>query len=430
MSKIWLIIQREYLTRVRKKSFIIMTFLGPLLFACLWLLPFWLATEGGEQKTIEVLDESEMFIGKFQNNDEVKFVYIDGSLDSAKMTYKSSGFDGLLYIPRLDVNNPEGINFFSKNSPSLSVLSSIEEKIERVIENYRLKSLGIDKAEIEALAPHISIHTVSLTDEGEQENNAIVASAVGYIFSFMIYMFIFMYGSQVMRGVIEEKTNRIVEVIISSVKPFQLMMGKILGVAAVVLTQLVLWTALSTVAIQIISTMLGVQETAQQISMEQAGDISSLSGDMGEIYKAIMQLSFAKIIGSFIFFFLGGYLLYASLFAAIGSAVDSDTDSQQFMLPITIPLIFALISLSGVIRDPDSDFAFWMSIIPFTSPIVMVMRVPFGVDTWELLLSMALLVIGFIWTTYIAGRIYRIGILMHGSKVNYQTLVKWFKTKN
>jgi ABC-2 type transport system permease protein len=436
MGKIGLIIKREYLTRVRKKSFIIMTILGPLLFACLLIVPIWLTSMDGEEKVIEVLDESGYFREEFSKVGGLHFEFIDESVLDAKQRVPQSHKYGLLYIPPFDIDQPSGIVFFSEKHPSMDVLFSIENVIQSRVENLKLKRSGLDKETLESLKTRVKVQTINLSEEGEKEGHAVVASAVGYIFSFMIYIFIFVYGAQVMRGVIEEKSNKIIEVVISSVKPFQLMMGKILGVAGVVLTQFVLWILLTSMISGFLGA--GLQTPAQTVALS-SGSMASAGlpeadmqahGEWDQFWSALLGFDFGLIILSFGFYFIGGYLLYAALFAAVGSAIDNDSDSQQFVVPITIPLMLSIIVLSAVIKDPDSPLAFWMSIIPFTSPVVMMMRVPFGVPVWELVLSMILLTLGFIFTTWMASRVYRIGILMTGSKVNYKTLWKWLKMNN
>ena len=438
MSKIGLIIQREYWTRVRKRSFLIMTVLGPLLFAGIVVVPAWLGSrDSSDEKVIAVIDESGLGLGEQLEagsvDGSIRYEHVNISLDEAKADIPQDNRYGLLYIPSVDVNNPKGINFFSEGSPSLSIQSSIERALKEPLRDIKLKESNISKETLERLNTNVAINTVNLTDGGsEQQGSAGVASGVGYISAFLIYMFIFLYGAQVMRGVIEEKTSRIIEVIISSVRPFQLMMGKIIGVASVGLTQFLLWVVLtmliaglglSLFAGDMTANMQGAtpEEIASQMPAEQAAQVEAVTGMMG----AIGTVDIPLILGCFVFYFLGGYLLYSALFAAVGSAADSDTDTQQFMLPVAAPLIFSIVTLAAVLNEPDGTLAFWMSMVPFTSPVTMMMRIPFGVPTWQLLLSMALLVVGFVFTTWVAAKIYRIGILTYGSKINYKTIGKW-----
>jgi len=428
MNKILLIISREYLSRVRKKSFIIMTFLGPVLISGIWLVPIWLAERGVEEKKIQVYDESGLFLNSFNNSNKFNFEIITGDVEEKKQEVRDEVYDALLVIPKIDIYDPKNIELFTQSSPGMDLVQSVERMIEDQIVALKMEESGIDKKDLDKIKTDISLGTINLTETGEQESNTGASMGAGLLFTFMIYMFIFVYGVQVMRGVIEEKSNKIVEVIISSVKPFQLMLGKISGVAAVVITQLLLWIGLSALILLVVTTMTGFDIEAAQMNPESVAQGNAM---VGKIAGSILKLEISKILGSFVFYFLGGYLFYAALFAAVGSAVDSDSDTQQFMLPITIPLILGLvISTSVVINDPHGSIAFWASMIPFTSPIVMMMRVPFDVPLWELLLSMFFLIIGFVGTTWIAGRIYRVGILMHGTKVNYKVLGKWFFMKS
>ncbi len=447
MSKIWLIIQREYLTRVRKKSFIIMTLLTPLLLATFMILPGVLITMSGDTETVMVLDESGLFENKLKNQKDLQFIPLSGSLEQAKTVYQETDNTALLYIPNISIDNPKDITLYGKKNTSFQTQVRLENVLEKEIENQRFLASGLDRATLDKIEANVKLNTINLSGEGEKDNNAIVTSIAGVVGAVIIYFFIFMYGVQIMRGVIEEKTSRIVEVMISSVKPFQLMMGKIMGIAAVGLTQFLLWIILSFVAVTGVSAVFGVdaapspaaqfaagqvaaqgQEESEndEAAVENASKDNEIANTINDVKQSVANLNIALIFGCFLFYFLGGYLLYGSLFGAIGAAVDNETDTQQFMMPITIPLIISFImSYSVVLKNPDGPVAFWMSIIPFTSPIVMMVRVPFGVPAWQLLLSMGLLVAGFIFTTWIASRIYRVGILMYGKKINYKELSKW-----
>jgi ABC-2 type transport system permease protein len=422
-----------------------MTILGPVLFGGMFAAIIWMGTREGDEKIIEVVDESGLFEDKFLETDALKFVYTKTNVEEAKEELKDSERFGILHIPELDLENPKNIAFFSESSPGIDLVSSLEKTIKNEIEDIKLQQSGIDAQTLASLKTAVSIATIKLTDAGEKEANTTVAAFIGYVSAFIIYMFVFIYGAQVMRGVIEEKSNRIVEVIISSVKPFQLMVGKIIGIAAVVLTQMALWIILTTGVTTVIGSVMGPEVAQKEMQdaenmnaiMTESGLENGASGDVTEannlyarMISGISSMNFFNIVGSLIFYFLGGYLLYAALFAAVGSASESDADTQQFMFPITIPLIIAIASLAAVLKDPHGSLAFWLSVVPFTSPVVMMMRIPFDVPVWEQLLSMALLVLGFLFTTWLAGRIYRIGILMHGAKVNYRTLGKWLLMKN
>lgn len=430
MHKIWLIFKREYLVRVRKKSFIIMTLLAPLLLAAFMVIPIFLATVSDKTDVIAVLDESGLFAQKFKSTPDRLFIPVQGDLESQKTEFLTSEKTALLYIPKLNLDNPDGIRLYSKTNASINSKLAIESSLRKEIEAIKFEKSGINQQVLDQIKTDIAVSTINLSQEGEKDNNAFVTSGAGYAGAFLIYMFIFIYGVQIMRGVIEEKTNRIVEVIISSVKPFQLMMGKILGIAAVGLTQFVLWIVLSTVVTSAVTAQFK-DELMPPASTEAAGG-PQVSADpiknkgTTEIFKAIGSLNIPLLLGCFVFYFLGGYLLYGALFGAVGAAVDNETDTQQFMLPITIPLIISfVVAQTVIIKNPDGPVAFWMSVIPFTSPIAMMLRLPFGVPVPELLLSMALLILGFICTTWVAARIYRVGILMYGKKVNYRELSKW-----
>jgi ABC-2 type transport system permease protein len=432
MNKIGLIIRREYLTRVRKKSFIIMSIVGPLLFGLIMVIPIWLASRESDEKVIEILDESGYFSGKFEGTGTVSFTYLDNTLEDAKNELNSKNSYGLLHVPEFDLDNPKGITFYAEKNPSIEIQSSLERILRNEIEDIKLSRSGIDKEELDKIKADVDLNIINLTEKGEKEGNVGVATAAGYLAALLIYFFVFLYGIQTLRGVIEEKTSRIVEVIISSVKPFQLMMGKIIGIGAVGLTQFLLWVILSVIIYQGALSYYGADiSKAQQTELTQNAASSPNSDiEIQVIIDSINTLNFPLLLGTFLFYFLGAYLFYGSLFAAVGSAVDNDADAQQFQLPITLPLIFSIMLLAAIIRDPHGDLAFWSSIIPFTSPVVMMMRIPFDPPVWHIILSMVCMVLGFIFTTWLAGRIYRIGILMHGAKVNYKILAKWLMMRN
>jgi ABC-2 type transport system permease protein len=432
VDKILLIIRREYLTRVRKRSFIVMSVLGPILFGLMFVIPIWLASREGDEKVIEVLDESGYFKDRMQQLGNIRFEHIDFSVAEAKQRVGNDSKYGLLYVPAFDLEQeaPPGITFFGPNNPSIEVQSELERFLKREIEDLKLERSGIDKERLDKIKTRIRINTINLTEEGEREGDTGIATAVGYFASLLIYFFIFLYGVQTVRAVVEEKSNRIVEVIISSVKPFQLMMGKIIGIGAVGLTQFILWVLLTGLIYAGAQSYFNIDAPPQQVGMMSPQTMADTNADAQAIFEKIGTINFPFIIGVFIFYFLGAYLFYGSLFAAVGSAVDNDSDAQQFQLPITLPLIFSIIILAAILREPNGSLAFWTSMVPFTSPVVMMMRIPFDPPAWQIALSMALLVIGFIATTWLAGRIYRIGILMHGSKVNYRILWKWLIMKH
>jgi len=441
--KILFILKREYLTRVKKKSFIVMTIIGPILMAALMIAPGLLAKYDNKKvKTIAVIDDSMIFYKSLPNSQYIKFDYIEHqTIDKFQKNFPNTDYYALLFIPK-NILASEKVQLFSDKQPGIDVKMQIINTLADNIEKIKLLKKNIDVDVLKSVKTDIKLDTIKWTDDGETEKTSTEISMVlSFVTGFLIYFFIFLYGAQVMRGVVEEKSNRIVEVIISSIKPFKLMMGKILGIALVGLTQFILWVIL-TFALVNISQMVFMSEP-EYIQQEQAQSIlSTKQSTTQEIGKNInMQevkdmLSVAKaidwgvILSSFLFFFIGGYLLYASLFAAIGSAVDSEADTHQFMMPITIPLIISIVMLQSIITNPDGPIAFWGSIIPLTSPIIMMARIPFGVPYWQVFLSMGILVITFLLTTKLAAKIYRTGILMYGKKVNYRELWKWLRYKN
>ncbi len=438
MKNILLVLQREYLVRVKKKSFIIMTFLTPFLFVGFYAVMIWIAIGSTESKTVEVLDESGLFINQFKETDELKFSYINESLDSAKAAFttnKESGVNALVFIPKDVLDKPEDVRIYAAKNVSLDLKGDIEKTIERQIENIKLTEAGITRKIIEDARVNVQSETIALNEEGEKSSSSGAATIIGGICAFMIYLSVFVYGTQVMRGVTEEKTSRIVEVIISSVKPYQLMMGKIVGVALVGLTQFVLWILLTVLFVSAAGYAFkdrigdNPQAKIEQVQKNMpAGQAVAAAGDdnpVAGVLEAVNSLNIPYIIACFLFYYLGGYLFYSALFGAVGAAVDNDADTQQFMLPITMPIIISFFFAQFALRDPDGPLAFWASIVPFTSPIVMMVRVPFGVPAWELALSMVLLVLGLMGTVWLAARIYRIGILMYGKKVSYKELGKW-----
>ncbi|WP_080240219.1 ABC transporter permease [Spirosoma rigui] len=437
MKIIFLIIKREYLVRVRKKSFLVMTILGPLLIAAFYGLAGWAAISSIDQKKVQVVDESGQFTGKFKNSSSLLFTFVKTPITAAKKAFPKSGNDVLVYIPKDVLSDSKGVQLFAEKGVSFDIKSGIERTIEKEIENVKLTQSGITRKVIEDAKVDVDAQTISLSDEGEKQSSTGAASVIGLLCALLIYITVMIYGMQVMRGVVEEKTNRIIEVIISSVKPFQLMMGKILGVGLVGLTQFMLWILLSVGITSAGTAIFGSKFTERptvqnqvQAQINQQGDVSpkvtkAASNPVSTFISSVQNLNLPLIIGCFLFYFLGGYLLYSALYGAIGAAVDNETDTQQFMLPVTMPIIFSFIIAQFVLRDPDSSLAFWASIVPFTSPIIMMVRLPLGVPAWQLVLSMTLLVIGFIGTTWLAARIYRVGILMYGKKPTYKELSKW-----
>lgn len=434
MSKIGLIIEREYKTRVLKKSFILLTLLTPVLLVALMLVPLWLSTIKDDTKQhIVVIDKSGMYEAALQSNELYTFDFTDRPLDTIRNTvYEKSELTGILYISGNLATDTAQVILYSDKQAKMETVSYLSGLLDNYVEDQKIAAYNIPNLRemVENSRTNINITTVKWDEDGkEQKSSAELALTIGILSAFIIYMFILIYGGQVMSGVIQEKTNRIVEVIVSSVKPFELMMGKIIGIALVGLTQMLLWVVL-TVGL---STILGGSLFAasdmndlQAVSGMQAGQALPSSDNMAaEIYGMLSGYDFVQLLVMFVLYFLGGYLLYASLFAAVGSAVESETDTNQFSLPLSIPIIFALYAAIYSAQNPDGPLAFWCSLIPFTSPIVMLVRIPFGVPAWQLILSFAILVLSFAGTTWMAGKIYRTGILMYGKKNSWKEMWKW-----
>jgi ABC-2 type transport system permease protein len=442
MNKLLLIIHREYFSRVKKKSFLLMTILGPVLLAGLMVVPVWLAMRDKTDHQILVLDHSGLFIDKLPNSKQIKFTYGAESIQTAKAKLKDGPFDLIMEIKGDALNDTKTTPvLYYKKQPGINVEQYITNTMENILFDYRLQGDSIDLTKIDKARRPVELLTLKVTEEGKDEKtNTEINMAIGFGCAIAIYFMIFLYGSQVMRGVIEEKTNRIVEVIVSSVKPFQLMLGKIIGVALVGLTQFVLWIVLTLIISTSVNTFLFKDQIADTVKhnsqMEKVMKNDLTAGvdkmekvkspnEVIELFNNVSNINITKVLVCFAFYFLFGYLLYAALFAAIGSAVDSEADTQQFILPVTIPLIASFIIAQSVVTDPDSSMAQFFSIFPLTSPIVMMVRLPFDVPNWELALSMVTLVIGFLFFTWIAGKIYRTGILMYGKKPSWKELGKW-----
>jgi ABC-2 type transport system permease protein len=440
MNKILLIIEREYLSRVKKKSFIIMTLLAPIIIAGFYGLIIYFSIQGvnGTFTKIAVVNENKTLTEKLVPTKNTGYVYVNTPLTQLKSSLKKTNYDYILYIPDFKLDNPTGIQVLGSKQAGLSLSSRISDDIEELIRNQKLKQSGISQADLEKLKSSVDISVKKIGEGGTDEDSSAGASTIiAYVAGILMFMFIMLYGIQVMRGVIEEKTSRIIEVIISSVKPFQLMMGKIIGIALVGLTQFILWilltTTISAVAVKVFVSEKDLKQNEMvQVGAKKASQVaSSTSGPMAGIQKSLTNLPVGKIVVVFLFFFIGGYLFYSALYAAIGSAVDSETETQQFMMPVMMPLFLGYaLSLSVVTNDPYGNIAFWLSIIPFTSPIAMMVRLPYGVPDWQLALSMGLLVVGFIGTVWVASKIYRVGILMYGKKTSLKEMVKWFTYKN
>ena len=449
MNKISVIIKREYVTRVRKKSFIIMTLLAPLLMAALLILPAMLMmNDDKDYKKIAVIEDgSDLFRNVIPNTKDAEYVYLENTnVNDLKKNFEMAGYYGILYISKELVNTPNAIQLISRNQPPIGLLDHISGSLEKEIEKQKLESYNIKNLDeiLKNIKTQVSIQTIKIDEMGATtETSTGIAMAVAYIGGFLMYMLVFMFGSQVMRGVIEEKTSRVVEVIVSSVKPVQLMMGKIIGIALVGLTQFMIWIFLTmSIVVVVKSTILKDKEITQisravpqnimssdQPAAEKTGttEKSPELAQFSKLFDNAMNQDWLLIIASFIFYFITGYLLYASIFAAIGSAVDNETETQQFMLPVTIPIILGLFVAMGTMQNPESSISFWFSIIPLTSPIVMMARIPFGVPYWQIFLSMFLMIITFIAFVWMAAKVYRIGILMYGKKSSWKEIWKWLR---
>jgi ABC-2 type transport system permease protein len=440
MSKLKLIIQREFIAKVRNKSFIMMTFLSPLLMVGVGFLVFFLMKKNDEKvKKIVYVDNSTLFTkDDFKDTKTVHYEdFTNLGIEETKQKVENGDYYGALFIPKNDSLEvlANSIEFYSKESPSMSIINSLESKIERKLGNEKLNYFGIDLEKINASKIQSEIKMYNFSGEESSKMKNWIKILVGAIAGYLLMMFVMIYGTSVMRSVIEEKTSRIIEIIVSSVKPFQLMLGKIIGNGSAGLLQFLIWGILLFLISTVLTAFFDLDMTEMQtanLSAEQleAAKQAADPNKMQLLVQEVLDLPILKMFVLFIFYFLGGFMLYSSLFAAIGAAVDNETDTQQFMLPIMLPLILAVyVGFATVTNDPHGPIAVAFSYIPFTSPIVMLMRVPFGVTWVELAISMFLLVITFLFMVWLAAKIYRVGILMYGKKPTYKDLYKWIKYK-
>ena len=432
-SPILLIIQREFITRVRKKTFLLMTLLAPLLLAAVMIVPGLLASMPEDDKSIIVLDEPSILVPE-EGTSQFSLEYLNPNefdLETGKIFLRESDKDALLYIPSGNGWDPDFIKnnilLFGKEDIGIDLQRFVERQLEEKINQQKLIRQGVDPEVVAQTKTKVTIKSFTMGEEGNEETSATpLKMGLGYIAGILIYFFIFFYAVQVMRGVIEEKTSRIVEVIISSVRPRQLMMGKILGIGLVGVVQFLIWVILSGTIYAVVSTFIYPEIFAQQVPADPgAPDISTV--DQTNLFSMLNSINFPVVLSGFVFYFFGGYFLYSALFAALGSAIDQEADSQQFMLPVTAPMIIAITTAMNVIQDPNGPLAFWMSMIPLTSPISMMIRLPFGVPIWQIALSALILVGTFFGVVALAGKIYRVGILMYGKKVTWKELYKWLK---
>jgi ABC-2 type transport system permease protein len=442
MNKVWLIMQREFLTRVRKKSFLIATIIVPLIFPAIvggLIYVMMKEAESAKPDTVMVVDQSGKFsLDSTKNTKRFHFVPLQMQIEQAKKVYNETKDFALLFIPAFSIEKPEGFIIYTQESASIEKIGDLESILQDQVRDLKLEQYKIDKEVLKNLKTNINLKQINLSKSGEEkQSNSGILYGLGFMLGIMIYIFVLVYGIQIMQGVIDEKTSKIVEVIVSSVKPFQLMLGKIVGIAAVGVLQFAIWifliSFLSTSVLGYFGLKMPQKQAMEQVQKkfekneEVKEAMNAPNNQVNELLSHVSEIPFAKIAFIFVFYFLGGYLLYGALFAAVGSAVESIQESQQFQFPITLPLLIGYFGLfMFVLRDPHGTVSFWLSIIPFTSPVAMVGRIAYEVPDWQLILSMVLLVAGFIFTTWVAGRIYRVGILMTGTKVNYKVLFKWF----
>ncbi|HTA61948.1 MAG TPA: ABC transporter permease [Bacteroidia bacterium] len=446
MNKTLLIIWREYFERIRKKSFLVMSILGPVLVASGFALMIWLGNADKTEQKVLVIDESLAFYKNLPDNDFIRFYYPDIKLAQATKDFYKTDYTCILYVPyNVAQSGNSPVKLFYKKTPGFAVSQYLRDVMERKLYEFKLAANNINPEVIRNARQNIQLINEKIYENGDsKESKTDAISVIGFVCGLLIFIFLTIYGAQVMRSVMEEKTNRVVEIIVSSVRPFQLMIGKIIGIALVGITQFLIWIVLSTILTTAVSATLlkkitadaNLQKAQQEIVYKQGS-----SANLKELHKTDSRLEaiamindlkgvdFTAIIICFFLYFLGGYLFYSALFAAVGSAIDSDSDTQQFIMPITLPLIIAYMMSISVMQNPEGNIAFWGSMIPFTSPVVMLVRLPTGVPLWQLITSLSLLIGGFMLTTWIAGRIYRTGILMYGKKVSWKEMIKWISYK-
>ena len=426
MSKISIIAGREFTERVRKKSFIFTTILMPIVFVGIMFVPMLMSNIKSETKEILVVDQSGFIAERLESNATIQFTPSESTVE--EVAEEHPNVFGLLMIGSDVIANPSNVELLTYESSTVAIEAEIAGQISKVIESEKLKAYNIENIDsiLADIETHVSLKVKQLDDKGvAKDSSSTLNTILAYIFGFLIYMFVFLYGNMVMQGVIEEKSNKVMEVMVSSVKPFQLMMGKILGIASVAVTQFCIWVVFILAVGAVALNMLGFDEMMAAAQQATAMDYDTLA-----IINTISNPAYLlRILGGFLIYFIGGYLLYAAMFAAVGSAVDNEKDTNNLQLPITIPLILAIFVMMSVMNDPHSQLAFWFSMIPFTSPIIMMVRLPYGVPGWELALSIGLLVVTFIAIVMLAGKIYRVGVFMYGKKPTFKELFKWMRYK-
>jgi ABC-2 type transport system permease protein len=426
-----------------------MTLLTPFLLALVFVVPgLMMSNQDKDFKKIAVVGDSDLYQDVIPDTKEADFEFLPNtSVNDIKNNFSEKGYYGVLYISDLLVDVPNAVQLISKQQPPIGLLDHITGSLKKELEKKKLQSYNIENLDaiLKSINASVDLQTIKIDEEGEVKTTSTgIAMGLAYLSGFMMYMLVFMFGAQVMRGVIEEKTSRIVEVIISSVKPIQLMLGKIIGIALVGLTQFAIWIMLTLAIVAVAQSKLLPEDTMQQMqqlpqsfaqaesgagSADAAAAVETQMTEFQSIFASALNQQWGLIAFCFVFYFITGYLLYAALFAAIGSAVDNETETQQFMLPVTIPIIFALFVAMATMQNPESSLSFWFSLIPLTSPIVMVARIPFGVDAWEIVLSMAIMLVTIFGCIWMAAKIYRTGILMYGKKTSYKEIWKWLTYK-
>ncbi|WP_434035298.1 ABC transporter permease [Formosa sp. 4Alg 33] len=434
MNHLPLIIKREYLTKVKNKAFIVMTILSPIvLIALIATVAYLSQISNNKVRTIAILDESGLVTNAFKDTETTKYRFLTNiDLEAAKLLVNAQEDYGLLHIEKgNDVNYlKKHVKFYSEESPSLSVVTTLESKVEKSLTDVKLVQVGVDLDKIESAKIEVSIVQENFSGEKTSKVESIIKLAFGGAAGYLLFMFIIIYGNMIMRSVIEEKTSRVIEVIISSVKPMQLMLGKIIGTSLAGITQIIIWIILGGILTALVGVVFGIDmsQSPQKQVIEQSLVDQQLNGQIETILSGFYHLPLANLIIAFVLFFIAGYLLYSSMYAAIGAAVDNETDTQQFVFPILMPLVLSVyIGFFTVIEDPHGIVSTIFSFIPLTSPVVMLMRIPFGVPIWQQLLSLLLLIGSFLLTVWFAAKIYRVGILMYGKKPTYKELIKWIK---
>ena len=433
MSKLALIVKREFIAKVRNKSFIVMTFLSPLLFVGIALFVGYLSNMKSDLKTIAIHDETGRFVNEFKSDKEYKYLNLSKvDVKVLRDSVLNESYEGLLVIPNNSQNDSlqNQVQYISNDSPSIVYISELEDVITKKMTAENFQRVGLDTLKINKAKADVSIQLNKASGETALKGLNEIKIFIGGAFGYLIMMFIIIYGNMVMRSVIEEKTSRIIEVIISSVKPFQLMMGKIIGTSLAGILQFLIWAILGLAAMFVMTTVFGAHMGASTDAQTQALQAAQnqMGGEIQLYLNEILNLPIATILVSFIIYFIGGYFLYSSFYAAIGAAVDNETDSQQFLMPIIMPLILGVyIGFFTVVNDPHGTVATVFSMVPLTSPIVMMMRIPFGVPLWQIVLSISILFGTFFGVVWFASKIYRVGILMYGKKPTWKELYKWLK---